>query len=328
MSSSERGRPDLSVIIPVYNAGDTIEQLVSDFLAVEGLQLQILLVDDCSSDNSAEVMRKLSKADSRIEAIYHEHNSGAGVARNKAIPHAKGEFTIFFDADDIVHGDVVSECVDQLRETGADLAMMPYFYQKGDRPGRDEMNLNDAKIWNKVIKGQSLRSARLDDCADVLGFSNYPWNKILRTDSYSSVGIKFGRTIVNNDILGHWYSLLFADKILLLNREICTHVVTATGNNLTNQHSRVRMQLFDALDETYDVLEKHPDLRGRFSHHFWALALRTMLWARARIDPAMKNEFNARFQDLLMRMDLRDYVKMRTGLMPSLADDLKDYMLA
>ncbi len=82
-----------------------------------------------------------------------------------------------------------------------------------------------------------IRVASLDEVPRLLGFSNYPWNKVVRTARYRRVGLTFGKTPVHNDILGHWQMLLGADSLVLVDDPLCTHVVTEDGKNLTNESS-------------------------------------------------------------------------------------------
>lgn len=322
MNSAPSSNPDITVIIPVFNAIETLENLVTDFLDIEDTKVQLLLVDDCSTDGSNALIRDLEAKHVEVKGHYLKSNSGAGVARNAAFTQASGEFTLFFDADDIVHKGAVTEAIDGLRKTGADLAMTPYFYRRDVDSDHTVMNHHDAKIWNDVTKGQDQFCVALEDAAALLGFSNYPWNKLLRTSHYKEVGLRFGSTAVNNDILGHWYALLFSRNILLLSTEMCTHIVLSSGSNLTNRHSRVRLNLFDALDETYDLLESNTYLRSRYAHHYWSLAVRTTRWARSRISEDMTTEFNIRFQEHLSRINLEDFSRMRQKRSPRLADDL------
>ena len=270
---------DFSVIIPVFNASETIEDIVTRFAAIKPYKTQIILVDDCSQDSSREVLLKISKEFAGVEVLLHDQNKGAGVARNTGFDVAHGRYCMFFDADDEIHTDVVCKAISGLDQSGADLAMMPYFYRRNLETKQNSMNNNDENVWRKIMADADQKIVKLTDAPTLLGFSNYPWNKVIRTSKYRHVGLQFGSTSVNNDILGHWYSLLFADDILLMDEEVCTHIVVPTGSNLTNQSSLKRLELFDALDETYDVLVEQPALRSRYSHHYWSLVDRTARWA-------------------------------------------------
>ena len=91
----------VSIVTPVYKAerfiGDTIQSVQSQTYQ----QWELLLVDDCSPDRSADIIRPLAAADPRIRYVRLDQNSGAAVARNKALEMARGEYLAFLDADDI-----------------------------------------------------------------------------------------------------------------------------------------------------------------------------------------------------------------------------------
>ena len=149
------------------------------------------------------------------------------------------------------------------------------------------MNYDDRKTLDLLLKGQAVETGRIEDMAGLLTFTNYPWNKLLRTAHYRDRGMRFGRTRVNNDILGHWHGLLLARAIMLR----------------------------DAV------------LRRRFAHHFWALCDRLAGWARPRLDPALRIDFEARYAALLGRLDLGDLARMRTRHSPRLAGSLVNHLI-
>lgn len=254
-------------------------------------------------------------------ALHNPGNLGAGHARNLAWPHARGRYTLFFDADDRLHGEVIAPILAQMdAEPDIDTAMLAYHYQRDESGDFTEMLYSDQTIAESCLKGADQVVAPLSDMAALLKFTNYPWNKILRTAHFQQIGLRFGRTKVNNDILGHWYALLFARRILLGTQVICTHIVLADGQNLTNRFSADRLQMFEALDETYDLLRDHPVLRRRFVHHFWGLCAKLAQWGRRRVDAAHRLEYESRYRDLLGRMEIEDFARMRMIQAPQMAD--------
>ena len=90
----------VSVIIPVYNVGKYIPHTIESILKQSYKDVEIVLVDDCSTDNSAEIIAEYASSHSNV--IYHklENNQGAAVARNKALSIAKGRYVAFLDSDD------------------------------------------------------------------------------------------------------------------------------------------------------------------------------------------------------------------------------------
>ena len=189
------------------------------------------------------------------------------------------------------------------------------------------MNSFDAAVWGRYATAPR-RVTSLGDVPRLLGFSAYPWNKIIRTDHYRPARLRYGSTPVHNDILGHWLTLLDAHTILLLDQAVCTHIVNEGGRNLTNRESRARLSLVDALEETYTALEDRPDKRNRYSHHYWDFVLRVAGWASSRMTPEVRDEFNLRLQHHLLRIDLGDFTRIRQRRDPGLATRLMRRALA
>jgi glycosyltransferase involved in cell wall biosynthesis len=300
----------------MHDAGATIARLVDSFLAVDDLRLEVILVDDASTDDSVAQVGALASPSVSVHRL--TTNRGAGVARNHGFERATGRYSLFFDADDEIHASTLAPAVRSLDDTGASVAVLPYRYRRGGADGFDGMNSFDAAVWGRYATAPR-RVARLGDVPRLLGFSNYPWNKIIRTEHYRHTGLRFGGTPVHNDILGHWLTLLDAHTIVLVDQPLCTHVVYEGGRNLTNRKSRVRLSLVDALDETYSAIEARPDKRNRFSHHYWDFVLRVAGWAAARMTPDVIDEFNLRLQQHLLRMDLADFTRIRLRRDPALA---------
>ncbi|MDA8440109.1 MAG: glycosyltransferase family 2 protein [Propionibacterium sp.] len=313
---------DLTAVIPSHNAQDTIGALVEDFLAIPGLRVQVVVVDDASSDATPQILQDLMARHPEVLAMLQHSNRGAGVVRNVGFPAAAGRYTIFFDADDQLHPDALLAAVRELDRGGQDVAILKYRYVRGGQDADVAMNSHDLHIWEQVLGSASSRTVRLTGAPDLLHLTNYPWNKVVRTATFQSSGLRFGSTPVNNDILGHWHTLLFADRIVLINQEVCTHIVLAGGSNLTNRSSLDRLTLFDALDETYDLLQSRPGLRRRYAHIYWASVIRIAGWAGARVDPSVRDLFEARLQQHLLRIRITDFHNIQVRRAPSLAQTI------
>lgn len=309
---------DLTVVIPAHNAEEGIGSLLDVVLGITELSLQVIVVDDFSSDSTIEIVGGYAGRDPRVLLLRHETNRGAGVARNTGFPHATGRFVLFFDDDDELHPAALVEAVRALERGGQDLALMKYRYRRAHDDDDQAMTNGDEAIWAKVVGTRSARRVTLEHFPELLALTNYPWVRVMRTETYRKAGLKYGSTMVNNDILGHWYSLLFAGQILLLNDVICTHIVLPGGTNLTNRGTRDRLSLLDALDETYDLLKGHPGLLRRYSHHYWEGAMSVISWASDKISPSLQQEFALRARDHFLRISIPEYNAL-TRTNPALA---------
>ncbi|MGP7816698.1 teichuronic acid biosynthesis protein TuaG [Niallia sp. 01092] len=90
----------VSIIMPSYNCKKYIQASVQSVLKQTYKNWELIIVDDCSTDGTQSLLRKVEKEDERIHVFYEKENGGAAVARNKALEHAKGRFVAFLDSDD------------------------------------------------------------------------------------------------------------------------------------------------------------------------------------------------------------------------------------
>ncbi|MBD2845924.1 glycosyltransferase family 2 protein [Paenibacillus sp. IB182496] len=96
-------QPKVSVIMPVYNAEHTVETAIKSILNQSWSNLELIIVDDCSNDNSLELVKKLAVKDHRIKILQNEQNAGPYVCRNMGIEISEGEFITCNDSDDWSH---------------------------------------------------------------------------------------------------------------------------------------------------------------------------------------------------------------------------------
>lgn len=112
---------DVSVIIATYNVEHYIERSVRSALAQEGVRLEIIIVDDCSSDNTCAVASSIM--DERIRVFRFTENKGPSVARNKAISEAKGRWIAVLDGDDAFEAGRLARCIGKAKRHNADIVV-------------------------------------------------------------------------------------------------------------------------------------------------------------------------------------------------------------
>lgn len=322
---------DLSLVVPVWNAKMHLQRLVTQIeqLDKHSVSWQLIFIDDGSTDNSASTMSRLAAENPRIITLSNPKNMGAGVARNYGWQHVVGRYTIFFDVDDDLHIETIPVTLRRMDALpDVDTAIFAYSYEREDADGITAMSSNDIEIFRNVLNEGEIVVGTLDQMPSLLNFTNFPWNKILRTKRFRQTGMRFGLTTVHNDILGHWYSLVFARNIMVVDEVICTHIVHPKGNNLTNRTGRDRLQMFDAMSELYDMLERNPDVLRRYASFFWKLTHDLVAWNRTRITCEYKKQIDYRFSDLISRIDLADLARMRTNHAPDLAKSLSNHLLS
>lgn len=166
----------VSVIVPVYNVEKYVGKMLDSLLAQNYKNLEIICVDDGSTDASLNILKKYMYRDSRIKII-EKTNSGVSDARNIGIENAKGKYIYFCDADDILHITLISTLVALIKN--ADLAYVDFVRNEGEF---------------KQLDGE-INQDRDDFCEVILNDNGYLWNKIFVTEIIKIHTLRFDRNI-------------------------------------------------------------------------------------------------------------------------------------
>lgn len=159
----------LSVIVPVYNVSAYLPECLDSILKQDYDNLEVILIDDGSADDSGDICDSYARRDPRIQVI-HQKNAGAAAAKNAGLRAARGEYLTFVDSDDYLEPKVYGYMLNVLRESGADIAEFTfrdvYKTRKVDNVFHTGRTVVDAKeyltwyltrwhcalLWNKVYK--------------------------------------------------------------------------------------------------------------------------------------------------------------------------------
>ena len=130
-------RPLISVIVPVYNIKEYLPRCVSSILSQTYRNLELILVDDGSTDGTGALCDELAARDERVH-VFHKENGGSSSARNLGITKAKGEYLGFVDSDDYISADMYERLVQGILKSSAGIAQI----------GRDEVDAEGRKLPN------------------------------------------------------------------------------------------------------------------------------------------------------------------------------------
>lgn len=123
--------PEISVIMCAYNAGRYIARSIDSLLAQTFSDFELIIVDDCSTDDTLETCRRYAAADRRITVLHNDRNRGVSLSRQRATDAATGRYIIHADADDYVDPDMLQRLHDKAVETGADMVICDYYEERG-----------------------------------------------------------------------------------------------------------------------------------------------------------------------------------------------------
>lgn len=164
----------LSIVMPVYNTRpEHLERSVRSLLNQTYKELEILLVDDGSGEESSEKLKELSALDPRIRLIRQE-NAGASAARNTGIRAARGRYLTMMDSDDSIAQEAYEQAIRKLQKSGADAAVFGFW----------EMAADGTTTEHPAIKGSRIALENPEKILAIIAVSanqrggGYPWNKV------------------------------------------------------------------------------------------------------------------------------------------------------
>lgn len=176
----------ISVIVPIYNAERYLESCVHSITSNTYCNLQIILIDDGSTDSSAAICDKFAESDSRI-AVIHQPNGGIVAARNAGIQAATGSYISFADADDQISAEFYAKLVTAIECEDADIAACEYRHKIGDiSPAHDA-----SQRLNTIVMRTFEEQLSVLTCApsirDITWTGPYVWNKLYRADKITEL---------------------------------------------------------------------------------------------------------------------------------------------
>ena len=188
--------PLVSIITPVYNAERFLSDTIKSVQNQTYKNWEMLLVDDCSKDNSAQIIKEFQKYDDRIKYIKLEKNSGASVSRNTGIKNAKGRFIAFVDSDDIWKPEKLEVQVKYMLENNLGFTFTSYRYMKEDGELTNKVAKAPSKInYNGLLKNTIIGCSTVVIDTDIVEYFEMPlvrrgqdtatWLQILRKEKYA-----------------------------------------------------------------------------------------------------------------------------------------------
>ena len=121
----------VSILVPIYNVSRYLRECVGSLTRQTFTDLQIVLINDGSSDDSWEILQKLAQQDQRLE-IYSQPNCGVAATRNRLLEKARGEFVLFVDSDDWIEQDTVEILMQEQKKEDYDIVMYQLSKHKTD----------------------------------------------------------------------------------------------------------------------------------------------------------------------------------------------------
>ncbi|MGM9537600.1 MAG: glycosyltransferase [Candidatus Onthomonas sp.] len=216
--------PKVSVIIPVYNVENYLEDCLNSLLAQTMPDFEIICVDDGSTDRSCEILTRYARQDARIRVLT-QCNQGAGAARNYGFLYSSGKYTYFFDSDDVCSPLLLEKTVETAEREDADIVAFHFtrFYEDG----HETVSVGVHVDWLP----EDLSVFNYTDCPDlIMSIVNpTPWNKLFRSDFIRKNGLHFDEISSSNDIAFSAVSAATAERIAIVPSRLMRYRVGHSG---------------------------------------------------------------------------------------------------
>ena len=186
----------ISVIVPVYNVEKYLERCVDSIRKQTYSNIEILLVDDGSTDSCYEIIKRLEKEDPRIRS-FHQENGGLSAARNTGIDNAKGEYIAFVDSDDYIHPRMLEILYSNLIDFRADLSICDLYW------------IHDGEETKEYVENNTHVFEGIDVLHRLIGdelVSVVAWNKLYKASIFKKLRYPIGKLHEDEYILHEVYS--------------------------------------------------------------------------------------------------------------------------
>lgn len=162
----------ISVVVPIYNSEKYLKKCLESIGGQEYINLEVLLIDDGSADNSGAICAEFAEQDDRFK-YFHQINAGVSAARNTGLANANGEYICFVDSDDWLNADHIKSLYDAITKSGADLAVCGISVADGEKTV-----CTVTHEYNEVLDQAGVASDYLHNGKTMLW--NSPCNKLFR----------------------------------------------------------------------------------------------------------------------------------------------------
>lgn len=203
MASTNCKLPLISVVIPVYNVEDYVRKCIVSVINQTYSNLEILVVDDGSTDHSGQICDELAATDGRIR-VFHTFNGGLSAARNLGIDHATGFFIAFVDSDDWIEPDMYQFLYQQIIEYDADISVCSHYIDKGNDI-RCKRQVNYPIVCNRDEAMNMLMTDKI--------LHNYAWDKLYKRSLFE--GLHYPEGILYEDI-AFTYKVMYRTQRVLV----------------------------------------------------------------------------------------------------------------
>ncbi len=210
----------VSIVVPVYNVERFLRTCLDSIIGQTYSKLEIILVDDGSTDSSLNICHEYEKKDYRVH-VFHQENRGCASARNFGLEHAGGEYISFFDSDDVMHSGMIENMVAVMENENADMVFGNYNVISEDGAFLRTVQVNSLYETDSPLFTQ---------CS----IEPFPGNKLYRLSILKKIGITWKKVSMGEDLTFYLCALLGCKKISRIDRPLFAYRIV--NNSLSRKY--------------------------------------------------------------------------------------------
>ncbi|SDN22516.1 glycosyltransferase family 2 protein [Alkalicoccus daliensis] len=258
--------PLISVIIPVYNGAEYIETCFQSIISQSYQNLEIIIINDGSEDNSSEICDYYASKDQRIKVI-HQENKGLSAVRNRGVRESKGDYIGFVDSDDYIHSDMYKILLNNLLLTNAGVSMCNFkkVYQRNFTNNKNN-ELPDSEKLNVISKQEAFEHLFADTNVNLV----VPWNKLYKKEIIRKVQYPEGK--VHDDEFTVHHIIQATNKIVITEQNLY-YYYHHPSSFMNESYNLKRLDAVTALRERFEFFmnNKYIQFQSRalnmYMHH-------------------------------------------------------------
>ena len=274
--------PEISVIVPVYNVENYLEQCLDSIVKQSMTDIEIICIDDGSRDRSAAILDAYEAKDRRIR-VFHRENSGYGASMNFGISVATGRYIAIVESDDFIAGNMFEELLTLADNNDADIVKSDFFYFFSAK--------NQIRAAGKISKLLSEKIINARQYPRILKINPSIWSAIYKRSFLQGKNIKFLETpgASFQDTSFAFKTLALAEKIIFTPK---AYLYYRQDNENSSVHSKEKVFLIcNEYNEITDFLNNTPLLKSSFNTIKLINQYQAYIWNLTRIDEKFRTDF-------------------------------------
>lgn len=277
--------PKVSVIIPVYNVEKYLRQCLDSVINQTLQDIEIICVDDGSTDNCPNILDEYAAKDARIKII-HKKNEGYGKAMNVGISHASGEYIGIVEPDDYIELNMYETLYEIAKNKNIEIIKGDYwrFKTNGDNEEKELLLMDyNKKYYDTIINPQ--------ENIDVFYFQMHTWTGIYKNTFIKKYNIKHNETPgASYQDTGFWFlTLCYCTRFYIVNLPFYMYRVDNPNASIKNKTKVYALK--HEYDYIYNILKNNKQLYKKFIAIFWYRKFCSYLWNFYRIEYQFKKKF-------------------------------------